>query len=81
MSASRKPERVPIVYHQKTNNEIEFDTEEFTMESPAKVKFEDLSKHKSQFPKANAEYHHQMDFVKKASLYKINQYRKLDSKR
>jgi hypothetical protein len=54
------------------NDSIEFDTEEFTMESPAKVKFQDLSKHKSQFPSANADYHHQLAFVKKASLFKIN---------
>ena len=64
-----------------TDNDIDFTAEELTFESPAKAKFEDLSKHKSQFPKANALYHHQLDFVKKASLYKINQYRKLDSKR
>ena len=37
-SASKKAEKVPIMYHMK-NDSIEFDTEEFTMESPAKVKF------------------------------------------
>lgn len=60
------------MYHQFTNDSIEFDTQDLTMESPAKIKFQDLSKHKSQFPKANALYHHQLEFVKKASLFKIN---------